>query len=284
MKDLFNLNPCLLCAIVICTTILVLSIVALLAYRIYKARTCTLGGYIFQASVLLVFAITIFSYCFCKDRNVLDFISLASALISIVLAIVTIIYSYFTNSRTSGQIEQLNKAAEDVSTATGAYSQSASELKNNIVRIIQAVDVVNQKTDKIYAGMVKPITNVSHRDNAETASNGISINLEDVFQKSAPLEIIVLYTCIKSKKAQRPWKADMLLPDLHGVLGVVITLHSVGLINVEVNYENVFITVQDYNHELEKYVARYIEMVRKDEELEGVAELLQRIDTYFSEL
>ena len=240
-----------------------------------------MGGYIFQASVLLVFAITIFSYCFCKDRNVLDFISLASALISIVLAIVTIIYSYFTNSRTSGQIEQLNKAAEDVSTATGAYSQSASELQNNIVRIIQAVDVVNQKTDKIYAGMVKPITNVSRRDNAETASNGISINLEDVFQKSAPLEIIVLYTCIKSKKAQRPWKADMLLPDLHGVLGVVITLHSVGLVTIDINYEEMLITVCDCYIELEAYVRQYIKMVRQDKDLRNITEILQKIDSYF---
>lgn len=282
MKNLFNLNYSLSCTIIVCTTILFLSVIALLAYRIYQKRTCTFGSYIFLSSVLLVFAITIFSNCFCKDRNVLDFISLASALISIVLAIVTIIYSYFTNSRTSGQIEKLNKAANDVSLATGAYSQSANELQNNIVRIIQAVDDVNQKTDKIYAEMAKPFTkNVAHQKNNKTTHNEFTINLDDFFQKAARLEVVVLYLCIKSMNSNKAWQVDKLFPELYGALGVLMTLHSTGLITIDIDYEKILITVHDYNQEIEAYVTQYIEMVRKEKDLKDINEILQKIDLYF---
>ena len=69
---------------------------------------------------------------FYGNRNVLDFISLASAIISIILAVVTIVYSYFINSRSSSQIEQLNRAALDVSRATSSYDESAKSLEKNI--------------------------------------------------------------------------------------------------------------------------------------------------------
>lgn len=42
--------------------------------------------------------------------NALDFVSLASALISIILAVITIIYSFYSNSQSASQVETLNKA------------------------------------------------------------------------------------------------------------------------------------------------------------------------------
>lgn len=142
------LTPRILQTIIICCTIIIAGIIAVSAYRINKQQQRSWASYIFSASILLVLAIVIFSYCFCKDRDVLDFISLASALISIILAIVTIIYSYFTNSRSTGQIDRLNKAAEDVSNATISYEKSAESLKINIEKILHRITAVEQKIDE----------------------------------------------------------------------------------------------------------------------------------------
>ena len=155
------LTPCILQSIIICSTIIIVSLIAVSAYRVYQNNTRTWGSYIFSASILLVLAIVVFSYCFCKDRDVLDFISLASALISIILAIVTIIYSYFTNSRSTGQIDRLNKAAEDVSKATISYENSAESLKKNIEKILYRIDAVEQKIDENSKLITSGATNAS---------------------------------------------------------------------------------------------------------------------------
>lgn len=155
------LTPCILQTIIICCTIIIAGIIAVSAYRINKQQQRSWASYIFSASILLVLAIVIFSYCFCKDKDVLDFISLASALISIILAIVTIIYSYFTNSRSAGQIDRLNKAAEDVSKATISYGNSAESLKKNIEKILYRIDTVEQKIDENSKLITSGATNAS---------------------------------------------------------------------------------------------------------------------------
>lgn len=75
----------------------------------------------------------------------MDFVSLASALISIILAIITIIYSFYSNSQSASQVETLNKAAESVKRATTSYAESAESLQDNISKIITAVNRVEEK-------------------------------------------------------------------------------------------------------------------------------------------
>lgn len=87
------LTPCIVQTIIICCTIIIIALVILSGYRIHKQQAFSSEGYIFISGILTVLAIAIFSYAFYSNRTVLDFISLASALISIILAIVTIIYS-----------------------------------------------------------------------------------------------------------------------------------------------------------------------------------------------
>lgn len=155
------LTPNILQTIIICCTIIILGLIGVSAYRVYANNKRTWGSYIFSASILLILAIAIFSFCFCGNRNVLDFISLASALISIILAVVTIIYSYFINSRSSGQIDQLNEAAKSVSNATLSYSNSAESLKKNIEKILYRIDTVEQKIDENSKLITSGATNAS---------------------------------------------------------------------------------------------------------------------------
>ena len=78
-----------LLTIIVCCTVIVLGLIGLSAYRIKCQSKKSWASYIFSASVILILSITIFSTCFYNNRNVLDFISLASALISIILPLYT---------------------------------------------------------------------------------------------------------------------------------------------------------------------------------------------------
>lgn len=281
METILSIRPCILQTIIICSTIVVVCLIGVSAYRVYKAQQRSWGSYIFLASALLLLAITIFSHCFCQDRNVLDFISLASALISIILAIITIIYSYYTNSSNSTQIERLNKAAEEVRTATATYSDSAKELQDNITRIIESINNVDEKTDEMML-MIQPtkttITNATtKRANMESydeVANKFVGNL-------APLQIIVIYICVKSKTTNKPWLIDLLPNSLqHSAIGILITLNSTGLIKINTNYKTV--EVHNIHSTLEQKVVPLMGEIVKLDNLEGIKEIKQKIDEFFS--
>ena len=74
---------------------------------------------------------------------------MASAIISNILAIITIVYSFYTNGRSNGQTEILNRAAKDVQKASQSYSETAESLEMNIAKIIGAINRVDAKTDRL---------------------------------------------------------------------------------------------------------------------------------------
>lgn len=106
-------------------------------------------AYLFLGGVIVIISILIFSNYYCTNDTILDFASLASAIISIILAIVTIIYSFFTNGQSSSQIEKLNKAANAVTEASTEYSKSAKSLQDNIRLILESIKHVEDNTKQI---------------------------------------------------------------------------------------------------------------------------------------
>lgn len=99
------LTPNILQTIIICCTIIIIATIGVSAYRVYQKQSRSWGSYIYYASILTLIGIIVFSNAFYGNRNVLDFVSLASALISIILAVVTILYSFYSNSQSAGQIK-----------------------------------------------------------------------------------------------------------------------------------------------------------------------------------
>lgn len=279
MVTILSIRPCILQTIIICSTIVVVCLIGVSAYRVYKAQQRSWGSYIFLASALLLLAITIFSHCFCQDRNVLDFISLASALISIILAVITIIYSYYTNSSNSTQIERLNKAAEEVRTATATYSDSAKELQDNITLIIKSINNVDEKTNKMFEMMTpSEITQVA-REESYTPPH--TEGEEQTIHNIVPLQIIVVYICKKAKESNKDWDLDLLPTSLREyTAGILVTLNSVGLITIKTNHKTV--KVLQLHKVLMEKVAPLIDEVVKDTSLNNIQVIKQNIDEYFS--
>ncbi len=147
-------DVCNLRILILCCTVILLALVGLATYRERCRKNLARDpkeeaknrnwGYLFWSSVIVGVGIMIFSEKFYENRNVLDFISLASALISIILAVITIIYSFTTNSRSTGQMEKLNDAAEKVQKATISYSNSAESLQDNIQQILRTLQEVKE--------------------------------------------------------------------------------------------------------------------------------------------
>ena len=147
------LTPCIVHNIIICSTIIILCVVAVSAFRIHKVEerkkklemkdiengSC-LGSYIFLSSIVVLIAVLIFSYAFFANKDVLDFMSLASALVSIILAVITIIYSFVVNGQSTKQVDKLISTSENLRTTvrsvgevTRLYKESANDLQGDVM-------------------------------------------------------------------------------------------------------------------------------------------------------
>lgn len=243
MKELLTQN--ILQTIIICSTIVILGLILVSVYRIKMQQQKNWASYIFTASILVLLSITIFALCFYGNRNLLDFISLASALISIILAVITIIYSYFTNSHSSGQIDKLNKAAEDVSKASLSYTLSAESLQDNIQKIINAVSRVEEKTDKLLNN--RP-DNQSVSYNLKTSDFELPKYIESYINNSSPLGIIAIYACIKSKETEKKWSLNFFESEYNQAYcaAYIISSTSAGLIKSTIDFNTGIVECHDY--------------------------------------
>ena len=271
-----NLTYCIIRTIIICCTIVILASIGVSAYRINKKVEQSWGNYVFIASVVLVLGIAIFSYAFYGNRNVLDFISLASALISIILAIVTIVYSFYSNSRSSGQIDILNKAAQDVQNATTSYSESADSLQDNIQKIIDAVNRVEEKADLILDAS-KATTAGNNYNFANFDLNAYILGFINV---ASPLGIMTLYACIKSKDKNKILQLNIIgsSETLAYCSGFLIATTSTGLITAFINFDNWTVSTTSYIDQIKPHIDEWI---ARNTSNQFIIDLKEKIDKYF---
>lgn len=276
------LTPCIVQTMIICCTIIIITAIAVSAYRISKGQQRSWGSYIYYASILSVIAISTFSYSFYGNRNVLDFVSLASALISIILAVITIIYSFYSNSQSASQVETLNKAAESVKNATTSYAESADSLQENISKIITAVNRVEEKTDRLLN-----ITSFSGvRASSETNNHLVNFDLDAYIKgyvtASSPIGKMAMYACIKAKDCGRKWDLRTLSNEYDRVYceGFLISTTSAGLITLDINFNNRDVNVNDYVPNVKTHIGEWIDTFDFTK-IEGLQVLKNNIDNYF---
>ena len=257
------LTPCIVQTIIICCTIIIIALVILSGYRIHKQQAFSSEGYIFISGILTVLAIAIFSYAFYSNRTVLDFISLASALISIILAIVTIIYSFYTNGRSIGQAEKLQEAAEEVQKATKAYSESAGSLQLNIQKILNKIDHVEANTNAIYNN----IYNVSDEKGTHSGSK-----TERFVGQSSKLGTMALYAGILAKDNNKRFPLSIFGQNQNESYcsGYLIASSCINLMEVQLIVENnsIFISVDKYDTNLKDSVIKKIKYYIEDPDVD----------------
>lgn len=270
-------------------TIIILSIVGLtlialagcvLSYfRIKSKQPTSVISYIFWGSVVLSISIAIYSHYYYDNEKVLDFFSLASAIISIILAIITIVYSFYTNSRSNGQIEILNRAAQDVQRASQSYAESADSLEANIAKIISAINRVEAKTDRIL------IHSLSEGSKATNDINNFDIikYIQTFIAISSPLGILAMYACILSHDKAMPFHISLLSSDVDNTMycaGFLIATTGTGIVHSTINFDTGMITVINY---VDVVKADIEEWIKSHPQQGSLHDLKEKIDAYFSQ-
>lgn len=293
------LTPCILQTIIICCTIIIVSLIAVSAYRVKKNNIRTWGSYIFSASVLIILAIAIFSISFYGDRNVLDFVSLASALVSIILAVITIIYSFVINGQTSGQIDKLATTSECLQDAANQTKQSITEMKSAAQQVINAsnsYDTSAKSLDKNIQEILRCIKGISYKVGAdadyETIGGLKSVEEDDVdkfkdevfsnFNEGNPnAGAVLLYLCSKINETGQPCDLKELFAEdiTMYYLGYIVALNAIGFTAIELDFAAQTIKTVDVVEELIEGAKQRMKIESKNKFIKVNK---QKIDDYFS--
>lgn len=250
--------------------------------RIKYGREHNPISYIFWGSITISVAVLIYSHCYCGNERVLDFFSLASAIISIILAIITIVYSFYTNSRSNGQIELLNNAAKDVQKASISYSESAETLEINISKIINAINRVEAKTDKILIQSLSESSSKSNVIDTEEKHDKFDVRnyVKTFIAISSPLGILSMYACVLSHDKSMPFHLS-LVSDSDGVMycaGFLVATTGTGIVNSSIDFNTGMVTVNDYVNVVKDDI---LEWLKNNPLQKPLDELKNRIDNYF---
>lgn len=289
------LTPCILQSIIICCTLIILSVVGVSAYRIHKVEErkkelkikhtkdgYVLGSYIFLGSIVVLVAVLIFSYSFYARKEVLDFMSLASALVSIILAVITIIYSFVINSQTAGQIDKLNVAANSlqlaakkVEDATSSYKESADSLQENIMKIITRLDGISAKV-----GAGSDYENKVRMDVQAQIADAI---YKDFCNNASFAGCMLAYACCKIQATKKTFKIDGVFSSdaVMYHVGFAIALNSIGMTTIVIDFNTNTIKHATIPALLESGIDARIakELEQKNE---YIIEHKQKIDEYFA--
>lgn len=278
------LTPCIVQTIIICCTIIIIALVILSGYRIKQQLKQSWHGYVFIASILTILAIIIFSYVFYGNRDVLNFISLASALISIILAIITIIYSFIINSESSGQLQnlfttsnKLQEAATNVERASTQYEVTAESLHNNIDRILKKLDGIEAKVglDSDYEN------NIRTAAQAQLAENIIA----DFVRQSPSAGILVFYACYMQIEKRKELNIKAVFDEDKAMYyaGFIIAANSVGISQITIDLDTMTIkNVAGLYPQMNELITNRITTEIGNNNA-FVIETKAKIDKYFSE-
>ena len=269
---------------IICLTIIILAGCLLSYFRIISKQQPSVVSYIFWGSVILSISIAIYSHYFYDNEKVLDFFSLASAIISIILAIITIVYSFYTNSRSNGQIEILNQSARDVQNASQSYKESADSLEANIAKIINAINRVEAKTDRILIHSLSEGSNTTNEINPQASHSEFDIrkNIKTFIEISSQLVILAMYACILSHEKSMPFHIS-LLSDSYNTMycaGFLVATAATGIVNSTIDFNTGMINVVEYVDIAKEDIEKWLESHTLQSPLQDIR---TKIDSYFSQ-
>lgn len=300
------LTPCILQSIIICCTAIIICVViaSVIKICVVEKRKKTLqikdpkgsslsGTYIFLSSVVVSIAIIIFSYSFYMEELVLDFMSLASALISIILAVITIIYSFVINGQTTGQIDKLISTSENLQVAADNAMEASSEMKKTAHEVIKAsesysesarkldtnIDIILEQIGKV-AEAIYSVDEYELKTDAEGKKISSNNTIDEFCNNCPNAGLMIIYACMKAEKAKRVlylrkiFDSDMIMY----YLGFVASVQSLGYVEADMDFEKMTLKNIVVHNDFKEIIPKLI-MNRKNNQF--VKDLYEKIDQIY---
>lgn len=246
-------------------------------------RSSVWAPIVFMGTFMVLLGISMFSFRFSDCPILLDFMSLASAIVSIILAVLTIVYSYYTSGASVRNIEnvqesakELNSTAKKLDVLSKEIDKDSKKLGENIDRILMCLDNIETHT--------KQITDYIDASTEHTSKENINIGDFDNLLNNCPnMAIMFLYACGKVQHNQ-DIKVDELFDgpapiNMMYFMGLAATFKMLGLIELQILTEKFIIRVGRIDESLSKAVEKKVDSMRKIDRF--IKDMKEKIDHHF---
>lgn len=194
-------------------------------------------------------------------EKLVEYITFALTLTSLVLALLAIIYAVFSNSKFVQNITALNNITSDVNNASNYLNEVTNELKTKIELIptsLKKVEDKTQETNELVREMSlssnkisQPESKMKNEKTDPNEKNKTAINLTSFSSFTGKL---VLLASNLSMKTSTSFSLDELFnEDNNYVYGSIVSLQAIGIIKF--TYKDGIVSVLELN----EYIANHIE-------------------------
>lgn len=213
------------------------------------------------------------------SEYVFDNFAFAATLVSIVLAIVSIVYTIYSGAQTTSSIGVLENVENNIT----KQLETLQGVENVIKETVKEEQSKSEATLKAYfeqglfpSGEIKRVQRYKN-------NNNLAFDID----KNTPLGNVFLYCCLLSKKYNKPWKLDMPAEMLHlafaGYMAALKAIPSIGFV-YKLDKETHLVSNCDFSDEMLKVIS--IECLQKIlEEQSNInpmfVDVKSRVERYF---
>lgn len=248
-------------------------------------RSSVWAPIVFMGTFMVLLGISMFSFRFSDCPILLDFMSLASAIVSIILAVLTIVYSYYTSGASVRNIEnvqesakKLNNTAKKLDDLSKEIDKDSKKLGANIDRILMCLDNIETHT--------KQITDYIDGSTGHTGNTHINIgDLDNLLNHCPKMAIMFLYACGKFQ-SNKDIKVDKLFDgpapfNMMYFMGLAATFKMLGLIELQIFTDKFIVRVGRIDVSLLKAVEQKVNSMSNIDSF--IKDMKEKIDYHFKE-
>ena len=230
--------------------------------------------------VIAILVCWILSYTDQISRTAYDNFAFASSIVSIVLAVVSIVHSIYSNSGVVNSVGVLKETEESirqqVEALKGIEMEIISKVEEGDRGITDQISCVQKRVDAMI--LMQSNDNVASVSNEESSKKTISLNSNSL------LGNLCIYICLRSAETGKAWGIDMLDERFPQYLwGYVFAMKAIPASGFSCKVKGKEVRDCVFSNEVKRQItrAKIKEILAQSKSAETVQSLLKKVDEYF---
>ncbi len=201
---------------------------------------------------LIVIVVELVSYiCVSNDNaaNLINYISFASTLSSLLLSIVAIIYAIVSNNKGENQYAKIDSASDRISNSVEIFSTTSDNLTNDINSILSKLDELKKNVNRTNDFLLNSNTSSSENSIVTPTNNG-TINVDSLIKVyingGSFTGNLALLACVYSYETKIPVLTKHFIfegnDNSNYVLGYIMASSALGVITIIYNDPQISVT------------------------------------------
>lgn len=166
-----------------------------------------------------------------NTTDIINYISFASTLSSLLLSVVAIIYAIVSNNKGEAQYQKIDRASDRISSSVDRFYDLSTNLSGNLNSILVKLDEIKNISDETNKAI-----NQSNQQNYQSQTGTLVDSIIDSYINGGSyFGNLSLLACIYSKEKEKPFNTAQIIPDYSAyVYGYIIASSALQIIKTHV--------------------------------------------------